>query len=171
MQNKTETEYKLIPEEQVTTESVTEVLASVVEHLSSTEEEIHVQAGSILLTLALKRDTTTVSICCGTEVFQPVALIARSSIPFKAGTSDIEQLRLIDELNSQSTGPRFSRCQRIGADSFIAAAWSIPIKSGLNPMALMEAVSLFAVGVCVALEQIDPTEVSDDNYYTEEEKQ
>lgn len=169
--NNTQTTCRIIPEEHVTTESVTEVLESVVEHLSSTEEEIHVQAGSIPLTLALKRDTTTVSICCGNEVFQPVALIARSSIPFKAGTSDIQQLRLIDELNEQSTGPRFSRCQRVGADSFITAVWNIPIKSGLNPMALMEAVSLFAVGVCVALEQIDPTEVSDDTYYTEGNEQ
>jgi hypothetical protein len=38
-------------------------------------------------------------------------------------------------------------------------------------MALMEVVSLFAVGVCVALEQIDPTEASNDTYYAEEDKQ
>jgi hypothetical protein len=148
-----------------------ETFGSVFQHLWSEGGEVHAQMGSVPLTLTLNIDKTTVSVCCGNEIIQPVALITRSSLEFKPGTASEDELRVVNMLNAKSTGPRYHRCQESGSQPFIMAEWNVPAKAGFTPMALAEAVSLFAVGVCVALEQIDPTEASDDTNYREEEKQ
>lgn len=147
-----------------------ETFGSVFQHLWSKGGEVHAQMGSVPMTLALKIDKTTVSVCCGNEVVQPVALIARSSLEFKSGTQPEDELHVVNMLNAKSTGPRFHRCHESDSKPFIMAEWNVPAKAGFTPMALAEAVSLFAVGVCVAEELIDPTAVSDEADYTEVEE-
>lgn len=148
-----------------------ETFGSVFQHLWSEGGEVQAQVGSISMTLALEHNDTTVSICCGTEVIQPVALQIRSSIALESKMPEVVLLRLLSELNRCSAGARFYLHPRQGADSFITAAWTVPVKSGMHPAAFAEAVSLFAVSVCIAQEQIGPVDVPNDTEYTGEDRE
>ena len=146
-----------------------DTFGSVFAHLWSQGGEVHAQIGSVLMTLTLSVDKNTVSVCCGNEIIQPVALIARSSLEFKPGTASEDELHVVNMLNAKSTGPRYHRCVESGSHPFIMAQWNVPAKAGFTPMAMAEAVSLFAVGVCVAKKLIDPTAVSEGLDYMEDQ--
>jgi len=158
------------PQADVDASDCPDTLRSLFDHLWSEGGEVQAQVGTVSMTLAIEHNPHTVSICCGSEVIQPVALQARSSLALKSKMPELVLLRLISELNRCSAGARFYLCPRQGIDSFITAAWTVPVKSGMQPVAFAEAVSLFAVSVCVALEQIDPVDIPDDDNYAEEGK-